>query len=153
MATRMKTKAELAGEVSDLFFELGGAAKRSVRTAVEREGLTLPQATALSELDRSDGRLSARALGHSCHMLASTATGVIDRLEQHGFVRRERDADDRRVVWISLTEQGASLAARLPRFRDRVGEAFTRLPARELEQVRDLMVRVVAATNDEEGGR
>lgn len=153
MATRMKTKNELSTEVSDLFFELGGAAKRSVRAAVEAEGLTLPQATALSELARSGGRLSARALGQGCHMLASTVTGVIDRLEQHGYVRRERDADDRRVVWVSLTGPGADLAARLPRFRDRVGEAFGRLPARDLEQMRDLMVRVVAATNDEERGR
>ena len=152
ISTRTTTKAELADNLADLFFELGAAAKRSIRRDVESEGLTLPQATALSELVHSDGRLSARALGQECHMLASTATGVIDRLEQHGYVRRERDSADRRVVWISLTSEGAEVAARLPRLRQRVSRAFAALPSRDIENMRDLVQRVLASMSDE-GGR
>ena len=84
-------------------------------------------------------------------MLASTATGVVDRLELHGLVERERDNDDRRVVWIKLTEQGAELQTRLPAFQYRVGQAFTVLSARELEQLLDAVRRVEAAA--EEGSR
>lgn len=36
----------------------------------------------------------------------SAVTLMIDRLEQHGFVSREHDKKDRRVVNIRLTEQG-----------------------------------------------
>jgi DNA-binding MarR family transcriptional regulator len=146
------TKAELSSDIADLFFQIGAHAKRSMRVEVEREGLTLPQSTVLTVLADTDERLSARALGEHCHMLASTATGVIDRLEQQGYVRRERDSHDRRVVWVGLTDSGAELADRLPRFHRRLGGAFAALPARDLEQMRDLVTRVVASMN-EEGGR
>jgi len=152
MATRTMTKAELSSEIADLFFQIGANAKRAMRVEVEREGLTLPQSTVLTVLADADSRLSARALGEHCHMLASTATGVIDRLEQQGYVQRERDSVDRRVVWVGLTAEGAALAGRLPRFYRRLGRAFEALPARELEQMRDLVTRVVASMN-EEGGR
>ncbi len=34
-------------------------------------------------------------------------TGVIDRLEQAGLVQRERCEQDRRVIYVALTDQGA----------------------------------------------
>lgn len=37
----------------------------------------------------------------------SNITTVIDNLERDGFVRRERDAQDRRVIHVHLTEAGA----------------------------------------------
>lgn len=37
-------------------------------------------------------------------------TGVVDRLEQQGLVLRERCTEDRRVVYISITEAGDKLA-------------------------------------------
>src|SRR5262245_13508757 len=40
-------------------------------------------------------------------------TGLIDRLEQVEFVRRERCAADRRVVYVVLTDAGAAVLARL----------------------------------------
>src|SRR5436189_3989276 len=35
-----------------------------------------------------------------------TMTLLVQRLEQHGWVRRERHADDGRVVLVSLTQEG-----------------------------------------------
>lgn len=40
-------------------------------------------------------------------------TRLIDRLEESGFVQRERGQSDRRVVRIRITEQGLSLLARM----------------------------------------
>jgi len=40
-------------------------------------------------------------------------TLVVDNLEKHGLVRRERGTEDRRVVVVSLTEAGQALIARL----------------------------------------
>src|SRR5205823_14412729 len=37
----------------------------------------------------------------------ATLTGILDTLEKAGYVRRERDESDRRVVWLALTEAGA----------------------------------------------
>ncbi|MGE5701607.1 MAG: MarR family winged helix-turn-helix transcriptional regulator, partial [Clostridia bacterium] len=35
----------------------------------------------------------------------STVSGIIDRLERNGMVHRERDQQDRRVVWIEKTSK------------------------------------------------
>ena len=149
MSTKTMTKNELATELAAAIFRVAKSTKRSIRADLEALGLTVPQGMALHTLAAAGGRLSARELGRECDMLASTATGVVDRLELHGLVERERDNDDRRVVWIKLTEQGAELQTRLPAFQYRVGQAFTVLSARELEQLLDAVRRVEAAA---EGG-
>ncbi len=40
-------------------------------------------------------------------------TGLIDRLEQAGLVRRERCPNDRRVIFVALTDAGAKTLAAL----------------------------------------
>jgi DNA-binding MarR family transcriptional regulator len=40
-------------------------------------------------------------------------TGLIDRLEQAGLVRRERCARDRRVIYVALTDKGAKVLGEL----------------------------------------
>jgi MarR family transcriptional regulator, organic hydroperoxide resistance regulator len=152
MATRTMSKAELAQEVGRLLGAILIEAKKTTRPLVESEGVTMPQAMALQTLQSAGGRLSARDLGRDCHMLASTVTGVIDRLEAAGHVRRERDERDRRVVWVALTAEGGELAARLPRFTQAVGESFAVLPARDLEQMRGWLQTVLAAVETKDNG-
>jgi DNA-binding MarR family transcriptional regulator len=141
----MSKKAELAAEVGQLVYDIGAQAKRATRPLVEAEGVTIPQALALHMLHGAGGRLTARDLGRECHMLASTITGVIDRLESAGLVRRERDQRDRRVVWISLTDAGRELVDRLPTFSGQMGQLLCELPAKELEQMRESLRRVLQA--------
>jgi DNA-binding MarR family transcriptional regulator len=50
-----------------------------------------------------------------------TMTLLVQRLEQRGWVTRERHAEDGRVVLVSITEAGA---ATLERFRAQVGTAL-----------------------------
>lgn len=40
-------------------------------------------------------------------------TGLIDRLEQQGLVKRQRSADDRRIVYVELTDKAAALLKQL----------------------------------------
>src|SRR6266576_816815 len=40
-------------------------------------------------------------------------TGLIDRLEQAGFVERVRCETDRRVIYVALTDHGSQILARL----------------------------------------
>jgi DNA-binding MarR family transcriptional regulator len=48
-----------------------------------------------------EGRVTAGRLAEITGLTTGAITGVVDRLEQAGFVRRERDADDRRKVFIA----------------------------------------------------
>jgi DNA-binding MarR family transcriptional regulator len=40
-------------------------------------------------------------------------TGLVDRLESAGFVRRERSTEDRRVIFVAITDKALEVLARL----------------------------------------
>ena len=76
-------------------------------------GLTSTQSMVLRVL-LSNGPLSSADLSRKIYVTPSNMTGVIDRLQQRGLVERTRRVRDRRVVSITLTEQGRTLSALLP---------------------------------------
>jgi DNA-binding MarR family transcriptional regulator len=66
-------------------------------------------------------------------MGASTINGVIDRLEKKGLIVRERDTQDRRKVFITVTEAGKMMSKSTPSLlQDRLSDSLRSLP--ELEQ-------------------
>lgn len=66
-------------------------------------------------------------------------TTVIDNLERDGLVRRKREAKDRRVIHIHLTEAGkGKIEAVLPGHVAALVEEFGVLSAREQETLADL---------------
>jgi DNA-binding MarR family transcriptional regulator len=65
----------------------------------ERVGLSATEHKALDLLSRS-GSLTAGQLAEVTGLTTGAITGLIDRLEKVGFVRRERDSSDRRKVVI-----------------------------------------------------
>ena len=80
------------------------------------------------------GEISAKILKSG-----SNLTTVIDNLERDGFVRRERDANDRRVIHVHLTEAGSSkLDAVLPGHVAALVDEFKALSAKEQETLGEL---------------
>ena len=66
-------------------------------------------------------------------------TTVIDNLERDGFVRRERDANDRRVIHVHLTEAGSGkVEAVLPGHVAALVDEFKILTASEQETLGEL---------------
>jgi DNA-binding MarR family transcriptional regulator len=51
------------------------------------------------------GRMTAGDLAKATGLTSGAVTGVVDRLEAAGFVRRERDRDDRRRVFITVRHE------------------------------------------------
>lgn len=45
---------------------------------------------------------------------ASAVTRLLDRLEKHGLLTRERSQSDRRTVLLQLTDEGRALANAMP---------------------------------------
>jgi DNA-binding MarR family transcriptional regulator len=71
-----------------------------------------------SDLDCMDflnleGRMTAGRLAELTGLTTGAITGVIDRLEKAGFVRRERDETDRRKVFIATVPEAAMRIGRL----------------------------------------
>jgi DNA-binding MarR family transcriptional regulator len=52
-----------------------------------------------------EGRMTAGRLAELTGLTTGAITGVIDRMEKAGFVRRERDDSDRRKVFITLVPE------------------------------------------------
>ena len=67
------------------------------------------------------GSVSMKTLSAELRCDASNVTGLIDRLEARGLVRRRIDGNDRRVKCIELTIAGR-------RLRKRIEEAFNQPP-------------------------
>lgn len=57
------------------------------------------------------GPLSAGQLANAVRLTTGAVTGVLDRLEAAGLVRRVRDAEDRRRVIVEVTDEVARVGA------------------------------------------
>jgi DNA-binding MarR family transcriptional regulator len=76
-------------------------------------GITGPQLWALKTISHH-ACLALGDLSRKMYLHPSTVTGVIDRLEHKGYVARDRDPDDRRVVKVKLTPAGEDLVVKAP---------------------------------------
>lgn len=81
-----------------------GAYYGEFTVAAASENLTASQGKALTVLRRGPAAMRALAATMTCD--ASNMTGIIDRLEKRGLVRREAGASDRRVKNVILTAEG-----------------------------------------------
>jgi MarR family transcriptional regulator, organic hydroperoxide resistance regulator len=94
--------------------------------------LSAAEINALANLGEG-GTLNIRQLSERTGTRASTLTGLLDRLENRGFVTRELDPGDRRSFRLPLTEAGQAAAARvLAAIADLEREALARLDAAQL---------------------
>jgi DNA-binding MarR family transcriptional regulator len=75
--------------------------------------LSQPQLICLMAL-KERGPMSSTKLAKFVRLDNSTITGIIDRLTRKGFVQRNRESVDRRVVTLSLTDKGYDLAVKAP---------------------------------------
>jgi DNA-binding MarR family transcriptional regulator len=111
---------------------------------ISREfGITVPQLWALKTISQHEG-LSLSELGKGMYLHPSTITGLIDRLEKKGFVLRERDQVDRRVIKIRLTAPGAVLVKKSPNpIQGKMIHGLRRLKWNELNSIFSAMRKLV----------
>lgn len=81
---------------------------RHVRDEATGEELSAHQASILDHLDDAEPTNQGRLAEHM-GVTASTMSLAVDRLEAAGYVRRERDPDDRRRVNVLLTDDGVRI--------------------------------------------
>jgi DNA-binding MarR family transcriptional regulator len=88
--------------------------RRRIQEIVEPAGITLQQYNVLRIL-RGAGEKGLPTLAIARRMLEQTPgiTRLIDRLEAKGWVRRERQRDDRRLVLCRIDASGLALLASL----------------------------------------
>ncbi len=82
-----------------------------------RLGVSMSHLHVMTMLERH-GEMTMSSLAEMLDVSLSNATGLIDRMEERGFVERCRVPDDRRVVLVRITEAGSQLLAQVDVLRD-----------------------------------
>jgi DNA-binding MarR family transcriptional regulator len=89
------------------------------------------------------GRMSAGELSRATGLSSAATTSMIDRLERKGFVRRVREADDRRQVFVEMTEDGRDRVWRLyGPLVEEGAQLFERFTRAELDSMLNLIEKM-----------
>ena len=90
---------------ADMLFDLIGRLLRPLNVSAAG-GLVLG-------ILRDHGPMSPSALGERLIVTRATVTGLLDSLEQHGYVRRSANAADRRSLVVQITPAGLTVLQEL----------------------------------------
>jgi DNA-binding MarR family transcriptional regulator len=111
--------------------------------------LTMPQLKLLLVAD-CYGAAPMNQVAAQLRIGLSAATGLVERLEEQGMVRREHDHRDRRVVRVIITPAGFSVVQRLRSAgSERVERILNHLSANEMERCLSVMESLNRAAENE----
>ena len=138
------TASDRATEIIDALAPLLAHHRRSWAARCHAHGLSMTgfQVIALLEMN---GTLPMTRLAEEIGVALPNATGIVGRLEERGIVERTRDAGDRRLVLVGLTDEGRRLIGEMEAVRRaRMSRLIAALDAaqqkRLLQTVHDLRV-------------
>ena len=121
-----------------------------LQAVAERSGMNLTDLQSITILT-STGPITAGRLAEEMGLTTGSVTGVIDRMERAGYVRREKDPDDaRRVIVRPISEKLESAGAGFFASQGRVlEELMSEYEERDLALFLDLMRKANAMTREE----
>jgi len=89
--------------------------------------------------------LESKQLADLCCILSPSLTGIINRLEQQGYIQRRRSAEDQRRVLISLTDKAQAMFEQVtPLLEDRYREISQQFTQENLDQLSELLNKLSA---------
>jgi len=80
----------------------------------------------------------------------SNVTGIVDRLEERGLLRREAAEGDRRVKLLVLTKEGERMRLEITKRMAEPPPPIASLSEKDQRDLRDILKRAVADISDEE---
>jgi len=84
----------------------------------------------------------SRELSHD----KGSMTRIIDQLEERGFIKRQRDEDDRRLVFLTLTASGRATVNRLvPKLVDYYNDLLQDFSPQDVQLLTQLLTRLRGA--------
>ncbi|NNM52046.1 MAG: MarR family transcriptional regulator [Pseudomonadales bacterium] len=108
MSSKQPQVPRLKDQICFRLYAASRLVTRLYQPLLEPLGLTYPQYIVLMILwEQSPQRVSD--IGQLAMLNSNTLTPLLKRLEEQGFILRQRDQQDERVVMVSLTAQGLAL--------------------------------------------
>lgn len=124
-------------------------ASRSVigvyRPLLQPMGLTHPQYLVMLAL-WEHAPLSVKELSKLLQLDPGTLSPLLKRLEAIGYIRRQRDSQDERVLAVTLTSAGRELRSEAERIPSSVVDRLG-MDLEELQELHRSLTRVIAAAN------
>lgn len=124
-----------------LFFE--GAGQRRFHEACDATGLAPGVLKTLLKLEPEQA-VSMRDLAEAFRCDPSYVTSLVDALEEAGLAERQLLPGDRRVRVVVATERGRHTQDEIRKILSQPPEAFTALSIAELQQLRELLLKLLA---------
>ena len=142
------TITEFADKINDVVPVMIKEFSRRNVTELYKGKITLPQFLILGFLHNNG---DSKMCGIAKFMSVTTAamTGMVDRLEKYGYVKRGHDPKDRRIIKIILTQKGMDLIKKINDERRRmIIDVFGKVSSedrsdylRVLMRIRDILTR------------
>jgi DNA-binding MarR family transcriptional regulator len=105
--SRPKARAALMEELEHAVRRSSALGVIFGQTVASRVGISSSDLECLDFLNL-EGRVTAGRLAELTGLTTGAITGVVDRLEKAGLVRRERDDNDRRKVFIAIVPENVA---------------------------------------------
>jgi DNA-binding MarR family transcriptional regulator len=147
---RSATAVAKAGIIAD-FRAAMGELKCIGSERLVRQGISMTQLHVMNMLEQH-GEMAMSRLAEMLDVSDSNATGLIDRMEERGYVERIRVPSDRRVVLVRITDRGREVMEEVETLREEMlGRMLGRLDEAQLMRVaagmadlREVIVNTVA---------
>ena len=125
------------------FLRFNLISNKKLQDDLEKLDLTLPQFYVLATIGYAGG-LPFGEIGEKMMVTVSNLTGIVDRLEEKGVVARQRDAHDRRVIRVRLTEKGSKLYKNtIPLFEKSISQFFSPLDKSQQKELSSLLRKLI----------
>lgn len=135
MRTSEETREDLIGAIlADVGWSLRELRCASTEKFV-KQGISMTQIHVLRQLEQH-GTMSMSRIAEVLDVSLSNATGIIDRMAEHGLVERNRPPDDRRVVLIQPSALGIQALDETEGIKlDRIRSICNRLDDAQLRRI------------------
>ncbi|MDF2679845.1 MAG: MarR family transcriptional regulator [Brevibacillus sp.] len=134
------SRASKIEELDRVFVEM---ARYFISQWLEEEEQISPKQFILLRVLHQRGRSTVSELANILKQSNSATTIALNRLVKAGFIDRIRDEQDRRVVWVTLSEKAVPLIeSLLSRRRELLGKLLENLSDEELIQFTHFLVKM-----------
>lgn len=140
-----------SNEILHAYLQVSRHISEKFRIYYGKLNLTYPQSIVLAILE-ADGPMPISALAEAAGSANSTISGVVDRLEKMELVQRTRSDSDRRVIYVSTTDQFREHFAKFKATAcDRFSAALNTLSPQDAQAVERGLMLLDQALQSEEG--
>lgn len=143
MSNKKVSKKTAIAEIVQSFRRIFKAIQQYSEEVLKEFGVTGPQLWLLKTL-RQEGGTSVSELSQKMYLHISTVSGIIDRLEAKGYVARKREAPDRRIVMVHLTNAGRRIVDKAPEpSQGKLLYSLQKLSEKEILEMHETLQKIV----------